>query len=131
MKIEMKNHLKPCAIVSIAIMVIALAMTLTGNGMNLGIDFTGGTIMTYNMGGAFEVDAVSAALSECGVADAQIAKAGEDESQVQIRISDKENTDELRDQFEAKMAESYPEIEYVDITRVGAVLPPLSACCMT
>lgn len=121
MKIEMKNHLKPCAIVSIAIMVIALAMTLTGNGMNLGIDFTGGTIMTYNMGGAFEVDAVSAALSECGVADAQIAKAGEDESQVQIRISDKENTDELRDQFEAKMAESYPEIEYVDITRVGAI----------
>ena len=121
MKIEMKNHLKPCAIVSIAIMVIALAMTLTGNGMNLGIDFTGGTIMTYNMGGAFEVDAVSAALSECGVADAQIAKAGEDESQVQIRISDKENTDELRDQFEAKMAETYPEIEYVDITRVGAI----------
>ena len=121
MKIEMKNHLKPCAIVSIAIMIIALAMTLTGNGMNLGIDFTGGTIMTYNMGGAFEVDAVSTALSECGVADAQIAKAGEDESQVQIRISDNENTDELRDQFEAKMAETYPEIEYVDITRVGAI----------
>ena len=69
MKIEMKNHLKQCAIVSIAIMVIALAMTLTGNGMNLGIDFTGGTIMTYNMGGAFSVDDVSAALSACGVND--------------------------------------------------------------
>ena len=76
MKIEMKNHLKPCAIVSIAIMVIALVMTMTGNGMNLGIDFTGGTIMTYNMGGAFNVDDVTAALDACGVADAQIAKAG-------------------------------------------------------
>lgn len=121
MKIEMKNHLKPCAVISIVIMVIALVMTMIGNGMNLGIDFTGGTIMTYNMGSTFSVDDISAALSACGVADAQIAKAGEDESQVQIRISDNENTDELRDQFEAKIAETYPEIEYVDITRVGAI----------
>ena len=121
MKIEMKNHLKLCAGISIAIMVVALVMTLTGNGMNLGIDFTGGTIMTYNMGGEFSVDDVGAVLDECGVSDSQIAKAGEDESQVQIRISDNENTDELREQFEAKIAEIYPEIEYVDITRVGAV----------
>lgn len=121
MKIEMKNHLKPCACISLAIMVIALVMTLTGNGMNLGIDFTGGTIMTYNMGGQFNVEDVNAALSDCGVADAQIAKAGEDESQVQIRISDNENTDELREQLEAKLAETYPAIEYVDITRVGAI----------
>ena len=122
MKIEMKNHLKPCAIVSIVIMIIALVMTMTGNGMNLGIDFTGGTIMTYNMGGAFNVDDVNAVLiNDCGVSNVQIAKAGEDESQVQIRISDKENTDELREVFESKIAETYPEIEYVDISRVGAV----------
>ena len=121
MKIEMKNHLKPCAVVSIAIMVIALVMTMLGNGMNLGIDFTGGTIMTYNVGAEFSVDEVNAVLDACGVSDPQIAKAGADETQVQIRISDNENTDELRDQFEAKMAETYPEIEYVDITRVGAI----------
>ena len=121
MKIEMKNHLKPCAVVSIAIMVIALVMTMLGNGMNLGIDFTGGTIMTYNVGAEFSVDEVNAVLEACGVSDPQIAKAGADETQVQIRISDNENTDELRDQFEAKMAENYPEIEYVDITRVGAI----------
>ena len=38
MKFEMKNRLKPCAAFSIAIMVIALVMTMMGNGMNLGID---------------------------------------------------------------------------------------------
>ena len=43
MKFEMKNYLKPCAALSIAIMVIALVMTIMGMGMNLGIDFTGGT----------------------------------------------------------------------------------------
>ena len=50
MDIKVKSHLKACAAVSIAIMVVALVMTLTGHGMNLGVDFTGGTIMTYNMG---------------------------------------------------------------------------------
>ena len=49
MKFEMKNRLKPCAVVSAAIMVIALVMNMMGMGMNLGIDFTGGTLMTYNM----------------------------------------------------------------------------------
>jgi len=122
MKFEAKNRLKPCAAVSIAIMVIALVMTMMGMGMNLGIDFTGGTLMTYNMAADFNVDDVKAALAECGIADAQIAKTGEDNTQVQIRISDVENTDELRTQLEDKLSVSYPGIQYVDITRVGAVV---------
>ena len=121
MKFEMKNRLKPCAAVSIAIMVIALVMTLTGHGMNLGIDFTGGTIMTYNMGAEFDVAAVESALAACGISDAQIAKTGEEGTQVQIRIKDSENTDDLRDALEEELAKTYPSIAYVDITRVGAV----------
>ena len=122
MKFEMKNHLKPCAAVSIAIMVIALVMSMMGMGMNLGIDFTGGTLMTYNMGAEFSADDVTAALAECGVSEAQVAKTGEDNTQVQIRISDVESTDELRDALVEKLSASYPAIEYVDITRVGAVV---------
>ena len=122
MKFEMKNHLKPCAAVSIAIMLIALVMTMMGMGMNLGIDFTGGTLMTYNMGAEFSVDEVKAALAACGVAEAQIAKTGEDNTQVQIRIADVENTDDLRDALVENLSASYPAIEYVDITRVGAVV---------
>ncbi|MBR4040116.1 MAG: protein translocase subunit SecF [Clostridia bacterium] len=122
MKFEMKNRLKPCAALSIAIMVIALVMTMMGMGMNLGIDFTGGTLMTYNLGQEFVSDDVKAALSECGIADAQIAATGEGNTQVQIRIKDVENTDDLRTQLEEKLAATYPAIEYVDITRVGAVV---------
>ena len=122
MKFEMKNYLKPCAAVSVAIMVIALVMTMMGMGMNLCIDFTGGTLMTYNMGAEFNVDDVKAALSECGVAEAQIAKTGEDNTQVQIRIADVENTDDLRDALVEKLSVSYPAMAYVDITRVGAVV---------
>ncbi len=121
MKFEMKNHLKPCAVVSLAIVVVALVMALVGPGLNLGIDFTGGTIMTYNMGAEFDVAVVESALSSCGVAEAQIAKTGEAGTQVQIRIKDNENTDALRDALETELAKTYPSIAYVDITRVGAV----------
>ena len=117
MDIKVKSHLKPCAAVSIAIMIVALVMTLTGHGMNLGVDFTGGTIMTYNMGEQFE----TAVLADNGISDAQIAKTGENDTQVQIRISDKENTDDLRTALENTLGEKYTGMEYVDISRVGAI----------
>lgn len=66
MDIKVKSHLKPCAALSIAIMIVALVMTLTGHGMNLGVDFTGGTIMTYNMGEQFEAADVEAVLADNG-----------------------------------------------------------------
>ena len=121
MKIEVKNRLKPCAAVSIAVMVIALVLTLMGHGMNLGIDFTGGTLMTYNMGQEFDVADVETVLRDNGVSDAQIAKTGEESTQVQIRISDSENTDALREALETTLSEQYPDMAYVDISRVGAV----------
>ena len=121
MKFTMKNRMKPCLCISLVIMAIALVMTFMGCGMNLGIDFTGGTLMTYSMGGEFDTGDVSAALAACGVSDAQIAKTGDNATEVQIRISDKENTDELRSAFEEEISKTYPAVEYVDITRVGAV----------
>ena len=107
--------------ISAAIIAVALIMSVFGFGMNLGIDFTGGTIMTYNMGTEFDVAVVESALSACSITDAQIAKTGDNGTQVQIRIKDSENTDDLRDALEEELAKTYPAIAYVDITRVGAV----------
>ena len=89
--------------------------------MDLGIDFTGGTIMTYDMGADFSVDDISAVLDAHGVSGSQIAKAGDAGTQAQIRIADNDNTDDLRDALETELAEKYPDIAYVDISRVGAV----------
>lgn len=121
MKIQVKNRLKTCAAVSIAIMLVALVMSFTGHGMNLGVDFTGGTIMTYDMGGEFDVADIEKVLSDNGIAEAQIAKIGEDSTHAQIRISDKDNTDDLRAALESTLTEKYAGMAYVDISRVGAV----------
>ena len=92
-----------------------------GHGMNLGVDFTGGTIMTYNMGQPFAVSDIEAVLEQNGITDAQIAQTGDEGTQVQIRISDKDNTDDLRDALETELSKTYPNMAYVDISRVGAV----------
>ncbi len=121
MKVENRNRWTRFALISLAIMAVALVMTITGHGLNLGIDFTGGTLMTYNMGQPFEVSDIEAALSENGVSNAQIAAVGDEGTNVQIRISDETNTDDLREAFENKLSEKYSGMAYVDLSRVGAI----------
>ena len=44
-----KNRSKICLIISGAIILIALILTLCGRGINMGIDFEGGLSMQYDM----------------------------------------------------------------------------------
>lgn len=121
MKFIVKDRSKVFLCVSAAIMIIALVMSIAGVGMNLGIDFTGGIIMKYDMGADFDVEDVKAALSAQGIDESQIAKSGADGHEVQIRIKDIENSDEMRDALEGEMMEKYPDISFITVDRVGAV----------
>ena len=108
--------------ISAAIIAVALIMSVFGLGMNLGIDFTGGSLLKYEMGAEFDVKVVEAALKDAGIAEFQIAKAGENMTELQIRTKDLgENADDLRVAFEEKLAETYPEATFVTIDTVGAV----------
>lgn len=77
--------------------------------------------MTYNMGDSLNAADVKRFMADNGLTDAQIAKTGDNDTQVQIRISDKENTDDLRAALESTLGEKYAGMEYVDISRVGAI----------
>ena len=61
--------------ISGAIIVVALIMQLCGVGLNLGIDFTGGSILEYSVGEDYDVADVETILSSVGFEDAQITKA--------------------------------------------------------
>ena len=62
MKIENRNRWTKFALGSLIIIAIALVLTIIGRGLNLGVDFTGGTIMTYNMGTDFDVNDIENAF---------------------------------------------------------------------
>ena len=108
--------------ISAGIIAVALIMSIFGLGMNLGIDFTGGSLLKYEMGAEFDVKVVEAALKDAGISESQIAKAGDNMTELQIRTKDLgENADDLRVAFEEKLAETYPEATFITIDTVGAV----------
>ena len=61
--------------ISGAIIVIALVMQIAGVGLNLGIDFTGGSILNYSVGEDYDVNDVETLLKASGYNDSQITKA--------------------------------------------------------
>ena len=61
--------------ISGAIIVVALIMQFVGAGLNLGIDFTGGSILNYSVGEDYDVNDVEAILNASGYTDNQITKA--------------------------------------------------------
>lgn len=119
MKFEVKDRSKLCLGISAAICVIAIVLSIFGMGMDLGIDFTGGIIMTYDMGGEFKTADIEDALAEQGINESQIAHA---DGKAQIRIKDVSNSDEMRIALEESLKATYPEITFVSVERVGAVV---------
>lgn len=137
-----KNRSKICAIISLAIFVVALVMTLTGNGVNLGIDFAGGLSMQYDMGQRVAKEDVTAVLNGMGLEGA-VTVQGADQDSVNIQIKSisnysyelgnaaagETNENALRIQmvqagFEAAIAEKYPnakQAEGSDVNYVGPV----------
>ena len=118
-----KNHSKICLIVSCAIMVIALIMTLTGHGINQGIDFAGGMSMQYNMGKEVAQADVEAVLKEMGV-EGTVTVQGANKNEVNIRIKDinTEDVQTVQSTFVEKISATYPDVKASgEVNYVGPV----------
>ncbi len=71
--------------ISGAIIVIALIMQIAGAGLNLGIDFTGGSILNYSVGEDYDVSDVETLLNASGYTDNQITKAAPSAASVALQ----------------------------------------------
>ena len=122
MKLVVRDRSRTCLTISGIIVAVALLLSIFGWGMNLGIDFTGGILLKYEMGQAFDVSDITAALQAQGYTEApQIAKAGEEQTEAQVRIKDVENSDDMRTAMEADLQLKYPSMSFLSVDRVGAV----------
>jgi HD superfamily phosphohydrolase YqeK len=78
--------------------------------------------LTYEVGEQFDVKDVQDALSAVGIHESQIAKAGSEETQLQVRVADLgENADDMRKAFEEELEKKYVNLTYVNLQTVGAV----------
>ena len=109
-----KNRIKTCLIVSAAIMLTALIMTLLGYGINFGIDFAGGLSIEYNMNSTFEQSDVEDALRNQGVTDYKVTTSGTDGTSLNIRIPKLDSNEEiqvLQAGIEEELLVKYPDMD--------------------
>ena len=119
-----KNRSKICLMVSAAIMVLALVLSACGLGINMGIDFSGGLAMQYNMGGIFNESDVSAVLKDMGVGEFTVTTqgAGKDEATIRIKSVGQDDIQAVQADFETRLKETYPNMFLAgDVNYVGPV----------
>ncbi|MBR6028599.1 MAG: protein translocase subunit SecF [Clostridia bacterium] len=103
---------KTCLMVSCAIIVIALLLSIFGLGINLGIDFAGGLSMQYDMGKTVAQTDVERVLADMGV-EGNVTVQGAASDQVNIRIKEvgSEDVQAIQSTFVTKIAETYPDVK--------------------
>ena len=114
MKIQKRSRI--CLCISLAIMVVALVLSLTGHGINYGLDFACGLNLQYSMGqdfaAGFDSRDVENALAGLGVTSSNVSVTGE--GVLQIRVPSLESDDEiqqLQQGLEEALKDKYPAIE--------------------
>ena len=111
-----KNRSRICLIISAVIIVAALLLHLFGMGINLGIDFSGGLSMQYDMKTAVNASDVTAVLDKMGVVDNTVQIQGANSNEV------KDDIQKVQAEFEENIKKTYPEAESVgDVNYVGPV----------
>ena len=121
---EIKNRSRICLIVSGAIILVALLLTVFGHGINLGIDFAGGLSMQYDMKASVASADVSAVLDGMGITSSTVTVQGRDNNEAVIRIKDvsKDDIQKVQAEFEENIKKTYPDAVSVgDVNYVGPV----------
>ncbi len=102
MKKKFTDYTKLFMLIPAALVLAALILNLAGHGLNLGIDFTGGSLLEYAVGEEFNTEDVVDILRRHGYTDAQVAKAasGDDGTgamtNLQIRLSLTDLSDDMK-----------------------------------
>lgn len=116
----MKNPLKPALLVSVAIILLAVVLTLCGRGMNLGLDFAGGLSMPYDLGESTTQPSVAAVLGSDYTVTIQ--GAGKSEALVRIKSVGAEDIQDVQSAVTAKLQAAYPNAQPMgDVSYVGPV----------
>lgn len=119
---RMKNPMKPALLLSVVVILTALVMTICGYGMNLGLDFTGGLSMHFDVGQSVTRDEVANVL---GGVEYAVTVQGANKSEVLVRtkVNDASmDVGELHTYTQNKLTAAYPAtVSLGGVSYVGPV----------
>ena len=124
---KFSKNLKFTILLPAAVLVIGLIVGIICGGMNLGIDFTGGTMMTIAMHQDFDSSVVTKAFVDEGFSEKDISltvSGSGEEAEALVRFPDTNDADrenEIRADVEKTIQATYPNAEVASTDSVGAV----------
>ena len=119
-----KNRSRICLLISAAIIVVALLLTIFGHGINLGIDFAGGLSMQYDVKTPVNKAVIETALDKMDVGSYVVNVQGANSNEINVRIKDvaKDDIQNLQAKFEEEIKAEYPDVVSIgDVSYVGPV----------
>ncbi len=117
---KFSKFFKPAMLTSVAIILLAVVLSLFGRGMNLGLDFAGGLSMPYDLGvSAAQPDVAAVLGAEYSVS---IQGAGKNEALVRIKSVGSDDIQDVQNAVTAKLQSAYPDAAPMgDVSYVGPV----------
>ncbi|MFZ5974896.1 MAG: protein translocase subunit SecF [Bacillota bacterium] len=111
---------------SIMIILLGFIMVFVHKGFNMGLDFTGGSLITLDMGKTFSEKDISDAFAKNGIKEIQITTSGTSASKTTALVRMKTMEDgsketELRAEVITELKKTYPKISMTSVERVGGV----------
>ena len=119
-----KNRSRICLLISAAIIIAALLLTIFGHGINLGIDFAGGLSMQYDVKTPVNKAVIETALDKMDVGSYVVNVQGANSNEINVRIKDvaKDDIQILQAKFEEEIKAEYPDVVSIgDVSYVGPV----------
>ena len=127
MKIQKRSRI--CMCISLAIMLIALVMSLTGHGINYGLDFAGGLTLQFNLDAdtavALDMADVTAAVAAQGITESNVTISGEGALRISVpALNTDDEIQQLQEGLKAALADKYPAI--ADATATASYVGPIA-----
>lgn len=121
MNFNIVKHFKKWIAISLIIILIGFGV-IAVRGLNLGIDFIGGSTIHVSIGSPYDVDDIRAIVNEQGV-DADILSAGQDNQDTIIRMRYVENQQEIHENIVKALKEKYDlDDDAVSVDFVGPTM---------
>jgi len=100
------------------LVIIPGLISLVVQGLNLGIDFTGGSILQVKMDSAIEVSEVRDTIGKLDIGEANVVKSGGNEFFIRTRELDQKQTNELMSTLKSQ----FSNVEFLSAESVGATI---------
>jgi protein-export membrane protein, SecD/SecF family len=111
--------------ITTAILLVGLIFGIAMGGLNLGLDFTGGSIININIGQTFQPSDITNALNKMGITEATVIQTGSNWESAQIRLQEQKASSQteqsLSTQILANIKTTYPNASIETQDKVGAV----------